>query len=919
MQKGVVNMFPKQLQKQNINDIQDMVNEFSKMSQKDKDSLLHEAIKNEDKLAIEILSRSGAKTNDLDIRLGDLREVNGSSAAASAAKGTVEETEISNKQDMKVKYESKFEEKNEENSQDSIVLNLLTDSTKPLEIYYNPSEKAYSPAANGFTALMHAASNGHKETVDTIISKYPDTVKDKDNNGWTALMHAASNGHKETVDTIISKHSDTVKDKDKQGWTALMHAASNGHKETVDTIISNHPDTVKDKDKQGWTALMHAASNGHKETVDTIISNHPDTVKDKDKQGWTALMLAAQNGHKDIVDTIINTYPDTVKATDYYGRTALMIAAQNGHKDVVDTIISKYPDTVKARINEGWIFKLNGRGNEMTALMIAAEEGHKDIVDTIISKYPDTVEATDYYGRTALMIAAGKGHKETVDTIISKYPDTVEAKNNDVYSALMLAIRNEHKETVETIISKYPDTVEAKRDTGYTALMAAAQNRNKDVAETIISKYPDTVEAKTNKGYTALMLTAYWRNNKDVAELLINLGADLSKTDLSHVDLAGLRNPQNRIQSMKSFTDEKMATITSKLTILPDNFSSVKKDVKDTFQKLSNLNIPDYVNSYELGGINKKLLSLSHIIDSISPQNDFANIANEFNKKFVELRNTLEGIIKSSSFLDAAKKGNKDIVATLVRDGANIEAKNNDGNTALMFAAKSGHKETAELLINLGSSVSNVSNRHLSQLGLNSGLFGLSAKSQIPQMISFANEAISSIGSGLDKVNMSDIVSNIKTSIERASSKRFNIKLWNYKANRDELGKINRKLLSVSHLGNAMRREQSVTEDEINKFKKELGELREIIKPYLSEVELKKYNENLAKININEFVGEVKQERNISLDNIVVLPAVPTPAFMASATVSNTTISNAIRSDSNLSVESDNRAISIPLMQKRLP
>ncbi len=49
-------------------------------------------------------------------------------------------------------------------------------------------------------------------------------------------------------------------------------------------------------------------------------------------------------------------------------------------------------------------------------------------------------------------------------------------------------------------------------------------------------------------------------------------------------------------------------------------------------------------------------------------------------------------------------------------------------------------------------------------------------------------------------------------------------------------------------------RQPSITV-EIDKLNKELGELREIIKPYLSVAELSKFDENLPKVNIINFNG----------------------------------------------------------------
>jgi ankyrin repeat protein len=57
----------------------------------------------------------------------------------------------------------------------------------------------------------------------------------------------------------------------------------------------------------------------------------------------------------------------------------------------------------------------------------------------------------------------------------------------------------------------------------------------------------------------------------------------------------------------------------------------------------------------------------------------------------------------NEELLEAAKIGDKQKVEQLLEEGADVDAKDEDGKTALMFAAFMGHEEIVELLKSYGA------------------------------------------------------------------------------------------------------------------------------------------------------------------------------------------------------------------------
>ncbi len=55
------------------------------------------------------------------------------------------------------------------------------------------------------------------------------------------------------------------------------------------------------------------------------------------------------------------------------------------------------------------------------------------------------------------------------------------------------------------------------------------------------------------------------------------------------------------------------------------------------------------------------------------------------------------------SLLDAAKQGESELVASKLLDGASIDTRDRFGNTALIYAARGAHVETARVLVEAGA------------------------------------------------------------------------------------------------------------------------------------------------------------------------------------------------------------------------
>ena len=117
--------------------------------------------------------------------------------------------------------------------------------------------------ADGRTALMYAAFNGHTECVRWLLDRGA-AAGARENLGRTALMFASTGPFPETVQLLLEFASNPHDADDFEGWTSLMFAAGEGQLEVVRVLLENgaNPSAV---DKDGDVAADHAAKNRHPE------------------------------------------------------------------------------------------------------------------------------------------------------------------------------------------------------------------------------------------------------------------------------------------------------------------------------------------------------------------------------------------------------------------------------------------------------------------------------------------------------------------------------------------------------------------------------------------------------------------------------------------------------------------------------
>ncbi len=280
----------------------------------------------------------------------------------------------------------------------------------------------------------------------------------------------------------------------------------------------------------------------------------------------------------------------------------------------------------------------------------AAETGNIEAVKKHLAAGVD-VNAKNKNGTTPLHYAARGGHKEVAELLIAKGAD-VDAKADDGWTPLHYAAVSGRKVIVELLIAKGGD-VNAEEVDSWTPLFFATGEGHKEITELLIAKGAD-VNAKDGNEWTPLH-NAAWEGHKEVVELLIAEGANV-----------------NAIMQSGSFEG---------MTPIDRAIENNQPETADLLRKH--------------GGKTKKELEAAGkptepVAEAAQPEPPTAKTAD-------------------ASLWEAAMFGKIEAAKKAIADGANVNAKKDDGETplhsAVVAALDSGDKEVVELLITNGADV----------------------------------------------------------------------------------------------------------------------------------------------------------------------------------------------------------------------
>ena len=253
--------------------------------------------------------------------------------------------------------------------------------------------------------------------------------------------------------------------------------------------------------------LVDAVQQRDLAAVDVLLSAMAD-VDGRQADGATALAWAA---HWDDIETATRLVAAgaAVDAANDYGVTPLALACLNRSARMVGFLLDAGADPNAAQ----------AKGE--TPLMTAARTGHAGIVQRLLAAGAVPTVAAGAAQQTALMWAAAGGHTDVVRVLLDAGAD-LDVRSVGGFTALLFAARHGSVDVAQLLLDRGADVDDSVPE-GHSALAIATASGRAAVAIGLLERGADP--NLTGTGYTPLHL-AVPRDQVDVARALLAHGAD---------------------------------------------------------------------------------------------------------------------------------------------------------------------------------------------------------------------------------------------------------------------------------------------------------------------------------------------------------------------------------------------------------
>ena len=274
------------------------------------------------------------------------------------------------------------------------------------------------------------------------------------------IADAAARGDREAVKTLLKKAAD-VNAAQGDGMTALHWAAMNGDSELAQMLIVAGANVRATTRLGTYTPLYLASRHGHAAVIEALVKAGAD-VKAGTPNGTTPLMVAAASGEVEAVGILIEHGSDVNAKDGVRLQTPLMYAAASNRAAVIALLASKGAD-LKAASKVSNLANLSREGlgfggnPQVPGGGQAANAPRRAPMPGVDRNYSLNELIVAHGGLTPLLYAVRQGFHESAEALLNAGADVNAPSLGDGTTPLLMAIINGHFDLAETLLDKGAD------------------------------------------------------------------------------------------------------------------------------------------------------------------------------------------------------------------------------------------------------------------------------------------------------------------------------------------------------------------------------------------------------------------------------------------------------------------------------
>ena len=349
--------------------------------------------------------------------------------------------------------------------------------------------------------------------------------------GRTALHLAIIHNRASILEAILEAPELDINKAGPNDTTALHYAAAYGTgSEIVRKLLNVEGIRVNTKETAGGASALISAVR----RVSTATELAPDVSLIKSLARWEATNLdLLDNEKKSVLYYAARYNPDPEVIRVLLSSSASQLdrsALYNGVTAFRVALLHNNAAVVEVFFEDDALLStVNAKEKGVTHLVAAVRRGNATVVEALLRVSRLDINALDSNNETALHEAASKGHVEVVKALLGAHLTDVDAANSDGNTALHTAALEGHADVAKALLESPRVNVNVVNSDRETAWTAAISTGNVEVLKVFFKSQRVDIREVNNDGETALH-TAVLEGNLEVLKAFETIRAGVLKT-----------------------------------------------------------------------------------------------------------------------------------------------------------------------------------------------------------------------------------------------------------------------------------------------------------------------------------------------------------------------------------------------------